>query len=81
MRDRLYALVIDEFNGSFSAEHGIGIHNMRYFRRYTAPVAMALKDCIRQLLDPMCLCGAVNFAPYPAQVGFGESFFQTSSDA
>lgn len=81
LRDRLYALVVDEFNGSFSAEHGIGIHNLRYYRRYTAPVAMALADGIRQLLDPMYLCGAVDFGPDPEQVGPGESFSQTSPDA
>lgn len=51
LRDRLYPLVVDEFNGSFSAEHGIDIHNLRYYRRY------------------------------PAQVGSGESFFQTSPDS
>ena len=81
LRDRLHALLVDEFNGSFSAEHGIGIHNLRCFRRYTAPVAIALTDGIRRLLDPMYLCGAVDFGPYPAQVNSGESFFQTSPDA
>lgn len=66
LRDRLYALVVDDFKGSFSAEHGIGPHNLRYYHRYTDPAAIALAHGIRELLDPLRLCGAVDFGPDPA---------------
>lgn len=75
LRDRLYALVVDEFKGSFSAEHGIGPHNLRYYQRYTAPAALALAAGIRQLLDPRRLSGAVDLGAGPALPGSGEASF------
>ena len=75
LRDRLYALVVDEFSGSFSAEHGIGPHNLRYYQRYTAPAALALAAGIRQLLDPRRLSGAVDLGAGPALPGSGEASF------
>ena len=63
LRDRLYALVVERFGGSFSAEHGIGPHNLAYYRRYTNPAAKFLAGGIRKLVDPMRLCGTVDLGP------------------
>jgi FAD/FMN-containing dehydrogenase len=39
-------------NGSFSAEHGVGILKTAELARYEAPVALALMRALKQTLDP-----------------------------
>ena len=59
VRDDLSALVMDGFRGSFSAEHGIGPHNLTYYLRYTPTAALRLAGRLQRLLDPQQLGGAV----------------------
>ncbi|MBP9939891.1 MAG: FAD-binding oxidoreductase [Comamonas sp.] len=61
LRDRIYAMVVQDFAGSFSAEHGVGPHNVAYYRQYTPPPARRLAQGLRQLMDPQKLCGTVDF--------------------
>ncbi|MBQ0130767.1 MAG: FAD-binding oxidoreductase [Comamonas sp.] len=61
LRDRIYAMVVNDFAGSYSAEHGIGPHNMAYYRQYTPAPARRLAQGLRQLIDPQQLCGTVDF--------------------
>lgn len=61
VRDDLYALVVQTFGGSYSAEHGIGPHNLAYYLRFTSPVALRWSANLQRLLDPTGLCGTVQF--------------------
>ncbi|MDR0225380.1 MAG: FAD-binding oxidoreductase [Burkholderiaceae bacterium] len=61
LRDRIYAMVVEEFGGSYSAEHGVGPHNLAYYRRYASPAARRLAQGLRRLVDPAQLCGSVDF--------------------
>ena len=53
--ERVNAMVFDSvlaFNGSISAEHGIGSLKADTLPRYKSPVAMSLMRAIKQALDP-----------------------------
>jgi FAD/FMN-containing dehydrogenase len=63
LRDGLYAMVVHGCGGSFSAEHGVGQHNLAYYRKYTSHTAMRIARGIRRLVDPDELCGTVDFGP------------------
>lgn len=63
LRDALYALAVERFDGSFSAEHGVGPHNLAYYQRYTCEAAKEVAGGIKRLLDPLALCGSVDFGP------------------
>lgn len=40
-------------NGSFSAEHGVGVNKKNAFYRYKDPVALSIMKLVKQALDPM----------------------------
>lgn len=61
LRDDIYALVVEGFCGSFSAEHGIGPHNIDWYRRFTSPAELRLAGRIQALLDPRRLSGSVDY--------------------
>lgn len=61
LRDRIYAMVMNDYGGSYSAEHGVGPHNIAYYRRYASPTARRLARGLRDLVDPRQLCGSVDF--------------------
>lgn len=42
LRDAVYALTVDDFDGSFSAEHGVGPYNQRWYARYTEGAKLEL---------------------------------------
>ena len=42
LQDLVYGICVDEFGGSYSAEHGVGPHNIEAYRRYTSPVVRDL---------------------------------------
>ncbi|MCT9810234.1 FAD-binding oxidoreductase [Acidovorax sp. Be4] len=65
LRDRIYAMVVQQFAGSYSAEHGVGPHNSAYYHRYTTPTALQLAQGLRRLVDPRQLCGSVDFGSAP----------------
>lgn len=48
----MYDLVVNEFGGSFSAEHGVGPYNEGYFRRDTDPSTLALGAALHKHFDP-----------------------------
>lgn len=62
IRTRIYDLVVHEFEGSFSAEHGVGPYNLDFYRRYTSPSARHLSGQIQDLLDPHSLLGLTRFS-------------------
>jgi FAD/FMN-containing dehydrogenase len=49
------------YQGSFSAEHGIGPYNQKYYQRYTSPMQKHLSGQIQELLDPENLFGLCRF--------------------
>ncbi len=63
VRNAIYALVVEDFDGSFSAEHGVGPHNAAFYQRYTAPGVKALSAQLKSLFDPLGLSGNVVFGP------------------
>lgn len=62
LRDAIYELTVVQFNGSFSAEHGVGPYNESFYRRYTAPETRYLARLLKQHLDPDALLGNVDLA-------------------
>lgn len=74
LRDGIYRLTVEAFGGSYSAEHGIGPHNIDYYRRYSSAAVQSLARGVHQLLDPQALCGVIDFGPStvagPCEVDF-----------
>lgn len=66
MRDDVYDLVVETYQGSYSAEHGIGPHNHAYYLRYTTPAALRWSGHLQRLLDPTGLCGSVQLGQVTA---------------
>jgi len=60
-RELIYDRVVQQYGGSFSAEHGVGPHNIAYYRRYTSPAERLLAGGLKRLCDPKGLLGAVDF--------------------
>jgi FAD/FMN-containing dehydrogenase len=61
IRDRVYGIVVDEFRGSFSAEHGVGPYNQGIYSRHTPPERRKLAGELQRLFDPDRLLGTVEF--------------------
>lgn len=61
VRELIYDRVVRGYGGSFSAEHGVGPHNIHYYRRYTSPVERAMAANLKRLCDPKGLLGRVDF--------------------
>ncbi|HEU4950580.1 MAG TPA: FAD-binding oxidoreductase [Holophagaceae bacterium] len=55
----IYDLAVTGFQGSYSAEHGVGPHNQRFYDRYTAEPVKALNRALKAELDPKGLLGTV----------------------
>lgn len=58
-RGALYDLVVRRYGGSFSAEHGLGPHNQKYYDAYTAPDIKRISREIAALFSPNKLLGRV----------------------
>jgi FAD/FMN-containing dehydrogenase len=65
LQDRIYDLCVREFEGSFSAEHGVGPHNQRYYERYVHPVIERVHAALRRELDPEERLGRPTDEPTP----------------
>lgn len=65
LRLAIYDLVVRQFGGSFSAEHGVGPYNERFYHRYASPEAQVLSGKIQQAIDPRHALGQVHFGPSP----------------
>ena len=63
LRDAIYALAVEQFGGSFSAEHGVGPHNATFCQRYTNPLNKSWCGALKFLFDPEKLGGRVDFGP------------------
>lgn len=59
VRLALYDLVFRDFGGTFSAEHGVGPHNQRFYERYRPEAERALSRSLKALLDAQNLAGNI----------------------
>ncbi|GAA4324062.1 FAD-binding oxidoreductase [Pigmentiphaga soli] len=66
LRVAIYDLVVRGYGGSFSAEHGVGPYNERFYHRYTGPAVQAYAGRIQKAMDPHGALGRVWFGPAPA---------------
>lgn len=53
----IYDLAVKRFQGSFSAEHGIGPHNQAFYDRYTPELVKEICGELKRRLDPQALLG------------------------
>jgi len=52
LQDFVYEVCVREYGGSYSAEHGVGPHNLAAYTRYTPETARAVCRVLRATLDP-----------------------------
>ena len=64
VHDLVFALAVDEFGGTFSAEHGVGPANAAWWRRTTPDAVVTLVRTMRSACDPLDLLGHPGL-PYP----------------
>lgn len=57
LQSRIYDLAVKAFEGSYSAEHGVGPHNQRFYETYTPVPVRALSGAIKGHLDPLRILG------------------------
>lgn len=62
VRELIYDRIVRKYGGSFSAEHGVGPHNIQYYRRYASPPARAMAGHLKRFCDPKGLLGRVDFS-------------------
>jgi FAD/FMN-containing dehydrogenase len=62
VRELVYDRVVRKYGGSFSAEHGVGPHNIAYYKRYASPTERKLAAGLKRLCDPKGLLGTVDFS-------------------
>jgi FAD/FMN-containing dehydrogenase len=60
VRGHVFARTVEDFDGSFSAEHGVGPRNIESYRRHTPPTVRRLAGSMQALLAPVAL-GRVDF--------------------
>lgn len=63
VRETVYDRVVRDYGGSFSAEHGIGPFNQRFYDRYTSRESLSLSGALKEILDPSNLLGTVRWGP------------------
>lgn len=68
LRSDVYELVVQQFGGSFSAEHGIGPHNIRFYSQFTPDSVRRLAGKVQRVFDPQGLGGTVSFGMPHAEV-------------
>lgn len=61
LRTAVLDKVVEEFSGSFSAEHGIGPYNRAFYERYTPKAVRQLAGAIERVMMPATHCGNVHF--------------------
>ncbi len=55
LQARIYDLAVKAFEGSYSAEHGVGPHNQKFYEAYTPAAIRAISGAVKQHLDPKAL--------------------------
>ena len=62
VRELIYDRVVRKYGGSFSAEHGVGPHNVACYKRYVSAAERLLAERLKRLCDPKGLLGRVDFS-------------------
>ena len=62
LQPRIYELAVRGYAGSYSAEHGVGPHNQRYYDLYTDAVVKQLCGLLGDFCDPGDRLGTVRLA-------------------
>ena len=57
LQAKIYDLAVRGFEGSYSAEHGVGPHNQRFYDAYTSEHVKGVNHALKQRLDPAGLMG------------------------
>ncbi len=57
LQPKIYAIAVEQFRGSYSAEHGVGPHNQAFYDRYTPEAVKALCRALKAHLDPTGMLG------------------------
>ncbi|WP_422056259.1 FAD-binding oxidoreductase [Sphingomonas sp.] len=52
VRMRIFAVAVERYGGSFSAEHGVGPRNIAAYHRFTPPAVQQLAGAVQTLLAP-----------------------------
>lgn len=65
LRIAVYDLVVLQYGGSFSAEHGIGPYNVRFYHRYTDAAVQDYAGRVQGAMDPRRALGPVWFGAGP----------------
>lgn len=68
LRDWVFSVAVDDYNGSFSAEHAIGRKNQTYYDLYTDRKFKDLADGLKSLISPG-KTGSICFGRSPAHTG------------
>jgi FAD/FMN-containing dehydrogenase len=61
LRDAVYAMVVNDYAGSFSAEHGVGPYNLAYYHKYVSSTAQKIAGQWQLQFDPQRLLGVTWF--------------------
>ncbi len=61
VREFVYDALVRQFQGSFSAEHGVGPYNIAMYERYTASNRLAIAGDLQKLFNPDARLGTVRF--------------------
>jgi FAD/FMN-containing dehydrogenase len=59
LQGKVYEIAVREFTGSYSAEHGVGPHNQRFYDSYVNPIVKQLSGVIGTFCDPGDRLGTV----------------------
>lgn len=57
LRELIFGLVVHEFHGSFSAEHGLGPINAEWWGHTTSPGSQLISRQLKALFDPLDILG------------------------
>jgi len=57
LQTRIYDLAVKGYEGTYSAEHGVGPHNQRFYEAYTPSAIRALSGSLKRHLDADALLG------------------------
>jgi FAD/FMN-containing dehydrogenase len=52
LNDFVHQVCVNEYDGGYSAEHGVGPHNLAAYQRFTPATARAVCRALRTMLDP-----------------------------
>ena len=55
LRELVYTTCVEDFDGSFSAEHGVGPHNREWFERFVAAPEQSVAATLANHFDPDAL--------------------------